>query len=141
MPGSDGDTQAANGDAVAAGVAFVPEVMYNGQWSPICGHYFWNNDNGATTVCKALGFFGGTNTKTRTTYSTDAMPVGMCSAGQALTSCTMTASDNAWGNFEYNDGWCKAGTAVGVTVTCATSGAPSPSPSPSPSPNAPTSSE
>ena len=121
---------------MTAGVAFVPEVMYNGQWYPICGHYFWDNNNGATTVCEALGFSGGgTLTNRYATHSTDAMPVGMCSAGQALTSCTN--GGNAWGNFEYNNGWCKAGTAVGVTVTCATSGAPSPSPSP----NAPTSSE
>ena len=116
---TDGTTnyvRAAGGDAVTAGVAFVPEVMYNGQWSPICGHYFWDNNNGAATVCEALGFSGGTHQQTRTTYSTDAMPVGECSAGQALNSCT--DGGNAWGNFEWDNGGCKAGTEVGITVTC-----------------------
>merc|ERR1712086_1178545 len=112
----NGDVQAAGGEAVTAGVAFVPEVMYNGQWSPICGHYFWNNNNGAATVCKALGFSGGTHQQTRRTYSTDSMPVGSCNAGEALSSCT--DGGNGWGNFEYQNGWCKAGTSVSITVTC-----------------------
>merc|ERR1712166_506909 len=86
---------------------------------PICGHYFWDNNDGATTVCQGLGYGGfssGTHTKTRTTYSTDAMAVGECSAGQALTSCNH--GGNGWGNLEYGGGWCKAGTQIGVTVTC-----------------------
>merc|ERR1712166_1611066 len=112
----NGDVQAAGGEAVTAGVAFVPEVMYDGQWSPICGHYFWNNNNGAATVCKALGFSGGTQQQTRRAYSTDSMPVGSCNAGESLTSCT--AGGNGWGKFEYQNGWCKAGTSVSITVTC-----------------------
>jgi len=112
----NGDVQAAGGEAVTAGVAFVPEVMYNGQWSPICGHYFWNNNNGAATVCGALGFSGGTHQQTRRAYSTDSMPVGSCNAGEALTSCT--DGGNGWGDFEYQNGWCKAGTSIGITVTC-----------------------
>ena len=99
-----------------ATVAFVPEVMNNGKWSPICAHYFWNNDNGAKTVCTTLGFSGGTHQQTNTKYNTDAMPVGACYAEQDLTSCT--GGGNAWGNFEENHGWCKAGTNVGITVTC-----------------------
>ena len=99
-----------------ATVAFVPEVMNNGKWSPICAHYFWNNDNGAKTVCTTLGFSGGTHQQTNTTYDTDAMPVGACYAEQDLTSCT--GGGNAWGNFEESHGYCKAGTSVGITVTC-----------------------
>merc|ERR1712153_75859 len=115
----DGSVRAENGATATAGVAFVPEVMFNGNWYPICGHYFWDNNDGATTVCQGLGYGGfssGTHTKTRTTYSTDAMAVGECSAGQALTSCNH--GGNGWGNLEYNGGWCKAGTQIGVTVTC-----------------------
>ena len=112
--------RATNGATATAGVAFVPEVMFNGNWYPICGHYFWNNNYGAATVCEALGLTGGLgwykHTRTRTTYSTDAMPVGSCTAGQALTSCT--DGGNGWGNLEYHQGWCKAGTNIGVTVTC-----------------------
>merc|ERR1712157_20474 len=38
-----------------AGTAFVPEVHYNGQYYPICGHYFWDDNGGAESVCKSLG--------------------------------------------------------------------------------------
>merc|ERR1712153_64657 len=115
----DGSVRAENGATATAGVAFVPEVMFNGNWYPICGHYFWDNNDGATTVCQGLGYGGfssGTRQHVRDTYSADSMPVGECSAGQALTSCSQGGND--WGNLEYNGGWCKAGTQIGVTVTC-----------------------
>ena len=101
---------------VTRGVAFTPEVMYAGQWFPICGHYFWDNNNGANIVCKSLGFSGGTVQQTRSAYKKSAMPVGSCSAGQKLSSCT--GGGNAWGKFDFHDGMCLAGTAVGITVTC-----------------------
>merc|ERR1712028_49015 len=115
----DGSVRAENGATATAGVAFVPEVMFNGNWYPICGHFFWDNNHGATTVCQELGYGGfssGTRQHVRDTYSADSMPVGECSAGQALTSCNQGGND--WGNLEYNGGWCKAGTQIGVTVTC-----------------------
>ena len=28
-----------------------PEVFWNGVWTPICGHWFWNNDYGADLFC------------------------------------------------------------------------------------------
>merc|ERR1712086_847428 len=115
----DGSVRAENGATATAGVAFVPEVMSNGNWYPICGHYFWDNNDGATTVCQGLGYGGfssGTRQHVRDTYSADSMPVGECSAGQALTSCNH--GGNGWGNLEYNGGWCKTGTQIGVTVTC-----------------------
>ena len=114
--GANGEVRAAGGKSVTPGVAFVPEVMYNGQWSPICGHYFWDNNNGAAAVCKILGFSGGMLELTHTAYSSDAMPVGNCNAGEALTSCTHGGND--WGNFESNHGYCKTGQQVGLTVTC-----------------------
>jgi hypothetical protein len=32
----------------------------SGQWGTVCGHNFWNNDNGADIVCRQLGYVGGT---------------------------------------------------------------------------------
>ena len=98
------------------GKAFVPEVSYQGKWYPICGHYFWDNDTGATAVCKLLGFERGSYTSTRAKYEVDAMPVGDCKAGEELTKCT--GGGNAWGNFNDRNGWCKKGQNIGVTVTC-----------------------
>merc|ERR1712079_1001453 len=31
-----------------------PEVYINGNYRPICGHFFWDNDNGADLFCKQL---------------------------------------------------------------------------------------
>ena len=41
---ADGSVRAENGAIATAGVAFVPEVMFNGNWYPICGHYFWDDN-------------------------------------------------------------------------------------------------
>ena len=98
-----------------AGKAFVPEILFQGRHYPICGHFFWDNNNGATTLCKLLGFKSGTGTKTRDAFDVDAMPVGDCKPGEPLTKCT--GGGNAWGKFDDRNGWCKKGTKVGVTVT------------------------
>ena len=99
------------------GEAFVPEVLYEGRYYPICGNWFWDTDDGATTVCKALGFFSGKKKKTSEKYQVDAMPVGTCKSGEPLDKCTL--GGNAWGNFNYNSGWCKKGNPIGVQVVCA----------------------
>ena len=112
--------RAQGGKAVNKGKPFVPEVLYQGKYYPICGHYFWDNDNGATIVCKLLGFESGSYKSTRVKYDVDSMPVGDCKPGEELIKCT--GGGNAWGNFDYRDGWCKKGTKVGVKVTCDESG-------------------
>eukprot|EP00937_MAST-01D_sp_MAST-1D-sp2_P000414 g414.t1 len=108
--------RAAGGHGVLVGEEFQPEVQYNGEWYPICGHYFWDDNIGATTVCQALGFPAGTMRRTRATFTKDSMPVGRCRAGEALDSCTF--GGNAWGNFAYHGGWCRAGHGIGVAVKC-----------------------
>ena len=99
-----------------AGVPFVPEVRFQDKYHPICGHFFWDNDDGATTICKALGFSRGTRWTTEDKYDVDAMPVGKCKAGEPLTKCT--GGGNAWGDFNYRDGYCNRGNTIGVKVIC-----------------------
>ena len=95
----------------------MPEVLFQGKYYPICGHFFWDNDTGATLVCKSLGFKVGKYKSTRVKYDVDAMPVGDCKAGEKdLTKCT--GGGNAWGKFDDRNGWCKKGQGVGVEVTC-----------------------
>ena len=79
-----------NGQPVSAlDTSLTPEIFYDGQWYPICGHYFWDgNTNAATTLCKQLGFASGTPTKTETKNSKNAMPVGRCNENEPLTACT-----------------------------------------------------
>ena len=108
--------RAEGGKQVAVGEAFVPEVLFEGNYYPICGHYFWDNDFGAETVCKALGFDGGAKTNTAAKFEEHAMPVGACNQGEELDKCT--AGANQWGNFDDRSGWCNAGNTIGVEVTC-----------------------
>ena len=114
----------------ALNTAATPEVFFSGQWYPICGESFWNNNAGASEVCTRLGFASGRVqtrnadgstdesevAKGRTQYSQDAMPVGQCGAGQALQSCTN--GGNAWGKLDYREGLCRRGQNVGVKVVC-----------------------
>ena len=108
--------RAQGGETVQAGKAFVPEVLFKGKYYPICGHYFWDTNHGATTFCKLLGFPKGESTKTEIKYNVDAMPVGKCKSGEELTKCT--DGGNAWGDFAQPAGTCKKGNGAGVTVTC-----------------------
>ena len=98
------------------GEGFVPEVLFEGKYYPVCGHYFWDNDYGAETICKALGFDGGAKARTSAQYEEHAMPVGKCNSGEALDKCT--AGGNAFGNLDDRNGWCNAGTDIGVEVVC-----------------------
>ena len=53
------------------------EIPYvNGQ--PICGHWFWDNNYGATEFCQRIGLGDGIVIKTKHTYNEDAMFIGEC---------------------------------------------------------------
>ena len=65
-----------------------PLIFWNGIWSPICGHHFWNNHEGASKFCQKLGCnFGGkvspllgnyTNDDKNRANEWDAYQIGMC---------------------------------------------------------------
>ena len=83
-------------------------------------HHFWDPDttnsgaqhDGATTICKKLGYATGTQQRTREAFSDDALDIGKCGDGEALDACTKGSNDRA-----FTD-WCKAGNGIGVTVEC-----------------------
>ena len=95
-----------------AGKHFVPEVFFQGKYYPICAHGFANNDFGAATFCKLLGFNKGVALKTWDTYDQDAMLVGKCLAGEEIMKCT--GGLNGWGDLTT----CKKGSKVHVEVIC-----------------------
>merc|ERR1712039_1111068 len=33
----------------------IAEISFKGNWFPICGHWFWDNANGANLFCQKLG--------------------------------------------------------------------------------------
>eukprot|EP01047_Picozoa_sp_COSAG01_P058277 COSAG01_NODE_6846_length_3471_cov_17.654804_4_plen_296_part_00 len=118
---NDGDVRIAPGlittfGAWPRGTDWYPEVSYKGQWYPVCGHYFWDNDHGANTFCKMLGFEKGTRGRKYRTLNKDAMPVGNCAPGQHFNKCN--GGGNAWGNFRQKSGWCMQGKRVGISVKC-----------------------
>ena len=105
-----------NGDVQLTTNGGAPEYFLDGEWYPICGHYFWNNNHGATALCQKLGYTSGTVQKTRTAYAKNAVKVGACRAGEAIDSCSAGCNER-----NANSGGCancQAGQGVGVTVTC-----------------------
>merc|ERR1719422_1033998 len=118
----DGDVKV-EGNNVVAGSAYQPYVFYQSAWYPICGHWFWNNNNGATAVCKKLGFAEGTVTRDESTsFQTEAMQIGMCRSGEQIIGCT--GGCNEWGVLPASCISCSPGTGIGVKVTCHGSGQP-----------------
>ena len=86
------------------------------QWSPICGHCFWDNKHGATAFCEKLGYLSGTLQATRQKYPTDSIIVGKCKEGEKLTACT-----GGCNTYETGNGYvlCAQSQSVSVSITCA----------------------
>jgi hypothetical protein len=134
VPPSELPFRAANGGIVAEGVSFIPEVLYEGEYHPMCGIFFWDTHDGAVTVCQELGFetgvltfglFSSPHPEGTFAYERDAMPIGKCAPGVFVDQCSVSSS--SWGDFnweqemfccpgEFNS--CKAGNLVGIEVTC-----------------------
>ena len=93
----------------------TPKFYWSGKWSPICGHYFWNNQEGSISFCKKLGYVGGTLTRIRGTYEDDAITVGMCDVNEDLESCTRGCNDKIIGNGCLD---CRAGQKVSIKIEC-----------------------
>ena len=71
-----------------------PEIYWNGKWTPICGHFFWDNDNGAKLFCQKLGLVNGKIKGKGSKLTDDAIRIGKCSD-----------SDKHIISFLSSDGW------------------------------------
>ena len=100
-----------------------PEVCLNGMWSPICGHWFWDNDFGATLFCQKL-----TSDPTSTGYvirrtdkplEKDAIRIGNCLSNDQWLSCSGGCNDLGTGqgytNCEAN---CGANSPASIEIKC-----------------------
>ena len=69
-----------------------PEVFLNGIWSPICGHYFWDNDVGASLFCQKLtsnpASTGLVIRRTDKPLEKDAIKIGKCLSNDQWLSCS-----------------------------------------------------
>lgn len=103
---------------LAENVPVYPEIHWHGSWWPICGHWFWDNDEGAATFCRMLGFESGKRKVTRAIRPRDAIVVGNCKRLETLTECS--GGQNHFGDPAKNPkaAMCAKGQNIGVQVTC-----------------------
>ena len=88
----------------------------NNKWSPICGHYFWNNNFGATAFCKELGYPSGSWEHTNNELDEDSIQVGQCSDGEELMACTAGYNEYSITNDCKRDS--ENGKKAGIRITC-----------------------
>ena len=99
-----------------------PEVFINGMWSPICGHWFWDNNNGATLFCKKLDpqFRSGVVSRKRVTLTKNAVRVGRCEKwrNDQWLKCTGPCNGNGIGGSCPWGGRCSRGNRAGIEIRC-----------------------
>ena len=88
-------------------------------WSPICGHWFWDNDFGATLFCQKL-----TSDPTSTGYvirrtdkplEKDAIRIGKCLSNDQWLSCSGGCNDLGTGQGCAD---CDANSPASVEIKC-----------------------
>ena len=112
----------------------TPMIFWNDTWSPICGHHFWNDHNGATKFCEQLGcFFGGTvaplfgyeNYNGNVSYVVGAIQVGRCLKDDVWGECSGGCNGGKVGGNCHQGGdfseSCRAGQPVKINITCSCS--------------------
>jgi len=94
----------------------TPYYFTEGKYHPICGHYFWDNDNGASAFCRKLGYnqarLDASVTKVKSAYEADAIAIGRCLENEDITSCTGSHNKYAL------EDWCTKGNPVSIEIEC-----------------------
>ena len=108
-----------NGSVRLVGQKF-PEVFWDGIWTPICGYWFWNNDNGADLFCKKLDpkYMSGMVTRRQDIrLIRDGLRLGECKPGDnSLFSCTGGCNDLRTGSGSCAR--CDIGEPAAVEIKC-----------------------
>ena len=71
----------------------IPMIFWDGKWSRICGHYFWDNNIGATMFCKKLNYDSGTILESKYHSAKPGFWIGQCLHGDKFPYCTGRCSD------------------------------------------------
>ena len=90
----------------------IAEMNINGAWTPICGHWFWDNNYGASLFCHKLGFPSGTISD-RITLPSDGVRMGKCELGDVWPYCSSGSNDHSIGGSK-----CQSGDKAGITINC-----------------------
>ena len=100
----------------------VPMIYWKGLWVPICGHYFWNNQIGASKFCQKMGYDYGivSGIGLGESYTIDSFKLGQCDTDNAWLQCSGGCNDYEIGG-KCNDDInmdCSAGQPVKSNITC-----------------------
>ena len=93
----------------------TPKVFWANAWRPICGHWFWDNNNGAKSVCQRIGYSNGVLSRTNGAYFEDAIRLGRCNSNEDLLSCSSGCRDKGIGNGCSS---CGRGNRVAIRIYC-----------------------
>jgi len=104
----------------------TPLVLWNDVWSPICGHYFWDDQVGANKFCEKLGYEQGeqSGNDAGNHYTTDGFKIGKCVAADDWSSgCTGGCNDYELGgtcsnSWSISPSSCAKEDAMAITISC-----------------------
>ena len=96
----------------------VAEIFHNGTWTPICGHYFWDNSNGAKLFCQKLGYQSGQIDDRRISLPRDGIRIGKCNQRDIWPNCSENCNDKSIGGSNLICGDCRSGAKAGIKINC-----------------------
>ena len=75
-------------------------MYWDFEWYPICGHYFWDNNVGATLICNKLGHNSGAVFRhPGEKYIHSSFKVGKCDINDNLLNCSGGCNDYKVGGY------------------------------------------
>jgi len=113
----NGDVRIVGPDALSRGRL---DIYENGEWNWVCGHQFWNDDNGASVACRQLGYSSGTllpSTAQKEQYS-DTENLGDLLGHGIGVSCSGSESNLLECNVAYGPGSACEGDGPRVGIEC-----------------------
>ena len=99
----------------------IAKICYNGRLVPICGRFFWDNNNGARLFCKMLGKKGGIVQKYEFKLTEDAYYAGTCSStDKHITVCSAGKNKHTLGGKSniLGTGSCNKGSRAAIYIEC-----------------------
>ena len=99
----------------------TPVICWDKEWSPICGHYFWDNEHGVAKFCQQLGYSSGTFLHHITgAYQKDAFKIGECRKDDTWLNCSGGCNDYEIGGSCKGHPFanCSSGHTIKIAISC-----------------------